>query len=689
MRTALRSLATTIVTGLVVVACTTAASPTPGSLPPSAPTAPSPMASSSPAATPPLRTPAPATPAPAVTPTRGRIAAGYLHTCALTDGGAVRCWGSNGAGQLGDGTAVDTTTPIDVVGLGSGVQAIAAGGFHACALTSGGAVRCWGSNEYGQLGDGTTTDRSVPVDVSGLTGGVKAISVGWSHTCAVTSVGGVKCWGHNLYGRLGDGTATDRPTPVDVAGLRDVSAIATGTLHTCALTSDGQVSCWGYGQSVDATGFTTHEPADVPDLGGRVVEIAASLDRTCARLAEGGITCWGPNFSAQAGAPAMERFVAIDVSRLTGGATALAVGETHACALTGRGDAACWGSDHHGQLGQGITSDHGVAVPVEVVGIGGGITGIATGGRHTCAIAGDDIRCWGSNDHGQLGVAMRCSSTSTPVRVALDGSAPPPSGADPSAAPTGRIAHATGPRDIVLRYDVGPDIGVSEIGGEQFNPGPEFTLYGNGAIIFRNAATSAPTIDGMIIRGVPFTITLLTEDQVQQLLRFAIGDGGLADACERYETQDTDAGPSPILTIRAGSLTKRIHVGSESPLGPLLSRLGAYRAASGVPTRPWVPGGYWGNLFEAAPAIEIGLLPDPRDVGTTPWPWPDISPADFAGHDEGGWIGDPRRVMSAEEASVLGLSDSGGVVQRTYLVGPDGATIYSFSMWPMSPDEQG
>jgi hypothetical protein len=100
-----------------------------------------------------------------------------------------------------------------------------------------------------------------------------------------------------------------------------------------------------------------------------------------------------------------------------------------------------------------------------------------------------------------------------------------------------------------------------------------------------------------------------------------------------------------------------------------------------------VPDRYWGNLIEAASAIEIGLLPDPADAGVLAWPWPSVAPADFVGRDEGGWIGGPRRVMSVAEAAVHGLSDNGGVVQRVYLLAPDGVTIYSFSLWPMLPDE--
>jgi alpha-tubulin suppressor-like RCC1 family protein len=195
------------------------------------------------------------------------IAAGYSYTCALTISSEVKCWGNNDYGQLGDRTTITQMMPMGVVGLSSNVMAITTGGAHTCALTASGGVKCWGFNKFGQLGNGTTINQFTPVDVIGLTTGVIAIVASGAHTCALTAGGGVKCWGRNLANALGDGTTTDRITPVDVSGLsRGISVITTFGMHTCALTAIGEIKCWGFnefGQLGDATTNDGSTPVDV------------------------------------------------------------------------------------------------------------------------------------------------------------------------------------------------------------------------------------------------------------------------------------------------------------------------------------------------------------------------------------------------------------------------------------------
>jgi hypothetical protein len=290
------------------------------------------------------------------------------------------------------------------------------------------------------------------------------------------------------------------------------------------------------------------------------------------------------------------------------------------------------------------------------------------------------VTCWGDNFVGQLGIGTPCDTT-VPVEVAF---VPLPSA--PIELP-GSIAHATGPRDVVLRFDSGPDVAVSDLAGDFFRPGPEFTLYGDGTAIFRNERADLPAAEGPIIRARPFALAKLDEDEVQSLLVFALGEGGLGEACARYEAPASDDPTSSVFTIRAGGFDRRVEViGSANPLEALADHLRNFERAGNIPTQVWVPDRYWGNLLEAAPYLEGGLLPDPRDAGIVPWPWPGITPADFVTPvDPGGEA--LRRVMSAVEAAVLGLSNNGGIVKRVYLVGPDGVTIYSFSLWPMLPDE--
>ena len=338
------------------------------------------------------------------------IGAGSIHTCALTSDSGVKCWGVNWYGQLGDGTQVDRLTPVDVKGLASGVSAVSAANMHTCALTTGGGVKCWGNSGSGALGHDTFLDPLVPGDVTGLTSGVKAIAAGASHTCALTSAGGMKCWGYNGYGRLGDGSTTDRRTPVDVVGLTSgVSAIAAGSDHTCALTSTGGVKCWGYNDSGilgDGSSNNLSTPASVNGLASGVIAITAGGAHTCALTSTGGVKCWGWNYYGQLGNNSLtSSTVPVDVAGLSAGVIAIAAGSTHTCALTSIGGVKCWGRNTWGAVGDGTTIDR--RTPVDVSGLTSGVSDVAAGrGERGTACArtlGGVLKCWGYNDHGQLG----------------------------------------------------------------------------------------------------------------------------------------------------------------------------------------------------------------------------------------------------------------------------------------------
>ena len=178
------------------------------------------------------------------------VSLGERHSCALTPAGSVKCWGNNDNGALGDGTTTWSTLPVDVVGLSSGVVAISSANDQTCAVLATGGLRCWGYNSAGQLGNGSQTGSAVPVDVIGLSSGVIAVAVGAEHTCALLSTGAVKCWGYNEVGQLGNAVVNVSPAPVDVNGLPSAAvAIAAGNEHSCATLANGKIMCWGFNGS--------------------------------------------------------------------------------------------------------------------------------------------------------------------------------------------------------------------------------------------------------------------------------------------------------------------------------------------------------------------------------------------------------------------------------------------------------
>jgi alpha-tubulin suppressor-like RCC1 family protein len=340
-----------------------------------------------------------------VDPTVVQITAGTNHTCVLTSEGGVKCWGTNEQGQLGDGTTARRTTAVDVSGLSSGVQSIAAGGYHTCAVMTGGGVKCWGFNNLGQLGDGTTTDRSVPTDVQGLLTGVSSIGGGGYHTCAVTMAGGLKCWGNNGDGQLGRGIVTPggtAPTPADVVGLTSgVLKVVGGGYHTCAVTTGGGLKCWGQngGQIGDGTTTRRTTPVDVSGLSAGVTSVAATFTHTCAVTSSGGVKCWGTGAFAQVGdgSYAVPRLTPTDVVGLDAGVSTVSGGNAGLCAVTAAGGVACWGSTSVGGLRM---------TPEPMTTLTAGVVSSALGASHSCVLTSlGGVKCWGNNGTEQIGDA--------------------------------------------------------------------------------------------------------------------------------------------------------------------------------------------------------------------------------------------------------------------------------------------
>ena len=398
-----------------------------------------------------------------------QVDSGGSHTCAMTSGGRVLCWGRGAGGQLGHGNSLDSgdkDAPVTVVEKGSGSRPlrlgiktlpwgcypdgtcrhlgptesyqdsgggmaalISAGTGFTCATTYQGGVRCWGMGDFGQLGNNANSDTDYPVAVAAVGGGTDlledAVSIdsGDAHSCALTASGGVVCWGAGGNGRLGNNAGTDQNTPVAVVGpgtgtnpLADVVQVDVGDAHSCALTTAGGVVCWGLatdGQLGNDGTTSSNRPVAVVEAAGRsdplegIIQIGVGGAHTCALTVEGRVACWGKGTDGQLGNGGTQSASA-PVSVALEDIVQIAAGASHTCALKSAGDVVCWGNGANGRLGNGDVADQNE--PVAVVEVGGGpaplgnIVRISAGGEHTCALNTEgEVFCWGSGTDGQLG----------------------------------------------------------------------------------------------------------------------------------------------------------------------------------------------------------------------------------------------------------------------------------------------
>ena len=332
------------------------------------------------------------------------LVAGGYHYCTLLSDKTVKCWGSNARGQLGDGSLENRSQPTRVIGL-SGVVSIAAWGDISCAVTERGEAYCWGGNEHGQIGDGNIgTDHAQPYLIPGIADATQ-IATNYNHSCALLRSGLVYCWGDNSSGGLGDGTRNISLRPVQVLGLSDAVEIIVTQSMSCARKSDGRVACWGddYHDYLGLTALSvdTSRPIIVPELSD-VASLSSGTDRGCAILKSGMLKCWGSNQSGELGGVNVEKINQFFVLDSESRYVAMSWIRSVTCAIKQDSTVSCWGSIRN--LFRWLQfDDKNQKEAIDIPELSGA-TQVALGRFSGCALYfGNDVRCWGSADWGQLG----------------------------------------------------------------------------------------------------------------------------------------------------------------------------------------------------------------------------------------------------------------------------------------------
>jgi alpha-tubulin suppressor-like RCC1 family protein len=343
------------------------------------------------------------------------VAAGLYHTCSVRATGIVDCWGWNSNGQLGIGATnlSASSSPLRVASSQT-FSAVTAGARHTCALTSTGSAYCWGYNVVGQLGDGSATDRAAPVQV---TGGqtFSQLAAGDFHTCGLTSGGLVYCWGFNNAGQLGNNSTTNASAPVPVSGGLTFQAVGAGSQHTCGLTTGGSVYCWGQNSGGQLGNGSTANSSVPVFVGSGYNAIAVGGFHTCARTTTNTVNCWGLN--AYGGLGNGTTTSSLSPTAVSGGFSfaGISAGRYHTCGVVGT-TTYCWGYNFDGQVGDGSTSSRLTPTPVSSAVT---FTAVSAGGFHVCGVKATTFEayCWGWNGFGQLGTGTALEHTG-PVPIA-------------------------------------------------------------------------------------------------------------------------------------------------------------------------------------------------------------------------------------------------------------------------------
>lgn len=356
-----------------------------------------------------------------------QVTAGGDYSCGVTTDDRAYCWGMNNLGQLGNGSTENTAIPVAVSG-GLRFRQVEAGGGHACGVTTDDRAYCWGWNQEAQLGDGTRTDRHTPVPVAG---GLRfrQIGAGQYHSCAVTTGDRPYCWGLNRQGQLGDGSGLVRQKrPVQVAIGRRFRTVSAGALHSCGVSTDNLGFCWGDGSSGQLGNGETFIRLTPKRVSGGLSwrEIVAGEGQRSAGYHSCGVTtdnrayCWGGNLDGQLGDGTSA--TRLKPRAVAGGISfaRVSAGADHTCGVSAAQVAHCWGYNYYGALGDGGPLGDAANVHRSPFPVAGGLSlaGVAAGRVHSCGVTtAGGAYCWGADNAGQLGDGTPDFASSSPVAV--------------------------------------------------------------------------------------------------------------------------------------------------------------------------------------------------------------------------------------------------------------------------------
>jgi alpha-tubulin suppressor-like RCC1 family protein len=349
------------------------------------------------------------------------VSAGFHETCAIQSNGTLWCWGNNSNGQIGNGNTTNQLSPVHI-GSATNWAQVSTGYAHTCAVRTDGTLWCWGSNANGQLGLGTTSDVSTPAQVTALGATIAEVKTGRTHTCARRTDGTTWCWGGNAYGQVGDGTNTQRTSPVALSGLGTQAVqLASSDGHTCAVMNDQSIRCWGQNTSGNlASGVWSFDsPAqEVTSLGNSVTQVATFAGHACALKSDGTAWCWGSNTWGQLGNGTVTESatpvrVMTSSSAFLTSVAEIRVGFDNACAVKTDGTLWCWGEGNYGKIGNGTDSNSQYAIQVMT-----NVAHVAIGDGTTCAVKTDGtVWCFGQNTYGDGG-----NGTTNPLYAAAQAS---------------------------------------------------------------------------------------------------------------------------------------------------------------------------------------------------------------------------------------------------------------------------